>query len=87
MDQLQQQQQVPESAVFRTVFSYVLLILFVPVAAFFASKSLLFQLVLGLDASTSTLYAAGVAVVAVHASLGLYVVRAFREPEKGGKRD
>ena len=78
--------QLPESYLFRTVLYYVLLILVVPVAAFFASKSLLFGLILGLEPTTATICAAVVAVVAVHVTLGVYVARAFREP-KDGKRD
>ena len=77
---------LPESAIFRTVLYYVLLILVVPVAAFFVSKTVLFELVLRLESSTATICSAVVAVIAVHVTLGVYVARAFREP-KDGKRD
>ncbi|XP_037085401.1 vacuolar ATPase assembly integral membrane protein vma21-like [Pollicipes pollicipes] len=76
-----------EGAIFRTAFFYVFLILFVPVAAFFASRTVLFEAMLGLDTSTSTLYAAVVTVIVIHAVLGLYVTRAFSEAEKVGKKD
>ena len=78
--------QLSESVLFSTVLYYVLLILVVPVTAFFASKSVLFELVLRLEPSTATIYSAIVAVIAVHITLGVYVARAFREP-KDAKRD
>ena len=84
MDQLTPQ--LPESDLFRTVLYYVLLILVVPVFAFFASKTVLFELILRMEPSSATLYSAIVAVITVHVSLGMYVARAFREP-KDGKRD
>ena len=79
--------QYSETDVFRTAMFYVFLILFVPVAAFFSSRALLFDALLGMDTSTSTLYAAVVTVVVIHAVLGLYVMRAFREDKKGEKKD
>ena len=79
--------QYSETDVFRTALFYVFLILFVPVAAFFASRALVFDALFGLDTATSTLYAAVVTVVVIHAVLGLYVMRAFREDSKGAKKD
>jgi len=80
-------QQESDGAIFSTCLFYVFLTLVVPVAAFFASRNILFETVLGIDTNTSTLYAAIVAVIVVHLSLGAYVVRAFREPAKGVKKD
>lgn len=75
-----------EADIFKTVLFYVFLILFVPVAAFFVSRNIVFELVFSMDTSSSTLYAAAITVIVIHGVLGLFVMRAF-EDEKGAKRD
>lgn len=82
--QKQKQQQLQFSnldtlSTLRTCLFYAFLLLFVPVASFFVSRSLLFAGLLRWDSGDSTLYAVGVTVVTVHAALAAYLLRVLRD--------
>lgn len=67
---------------FQTVIKYCLFIIIVPVLSFFIVKILIFDSILRLEAVTSSVYSAVVAVVVLHVTLGLYIYRAYSETEK-----
>ncbi|XP_045459559.1 vacuolar ATPase assembly integral membrane protein VMA21 homolog [Melitaea cinxia] len=74
--------ELPDFQVFRTVIKYCLFIIIVPVLSFFVVKILLFDSLLRLEAVTSSVYSAVVAVVVLHVTLGLYIYRAYSETDK-----
>lgn len=55
---------------FGTVLFYCLLIILLPIAAFFTSKSFVFDGILKLESVKSNIYSACVAVFALHIALG-----------------
>jgi len=67
----------PDFQTFRTVFQYCFVIIVVPVASFFGTKSIVFDGVLGLSHVQSSVYSAIVTVVVLHIVLGAYIHRAF----------
>jgi len=67
----------PDLQTFRTVFQYCFIIIVVPVASFFGTKSIVFDGVLGLARVQSNVYSAIVTVVVLHIILGIYIHRAF----------
>lgn len=77
--------ELPDFQVFRTVIKYCLIIIIVPVAAFFLSKSILFDGILGVQPVTSSVYSAVVAVIVLHVTLGLYIYKAYGETDKPSK--
>lgn len=82
--------ELPDIQVFQTVIKYCLIIIVLPVFAFFTSKSVLFDGILRLEPITSSVYSAVVAVIVLHLALGLYIYRAYSEvdkPEKPVKKD
>ncbi|XP_023934276.1 vacuolar ATPase assembly integral membrane protein VMA21 homolog [Bicyclus anynana] len=74
--------ELPDFQVFQTVIKYCLFIIIVPVLSFFVVKILIFDSILKLEAVTSSVYSAVVAVVVLHVTLGLYIYRAYSESEK-----
>lgn len=77
--------ELPDFQVFRTVIKYCLVIIIVPVLSFFLVKSFLFDSLLQLEAVTSSVYSAVIAVIVLHVTLGLYIYRAYGEAEKAPK--
>ncbi|XP_053600275.1 vacuolar ATPase assembly integral membrane protein VMA21 homolog [Plodia interpunctella] len=79
--------ELPDFQVFQTVIKYCVVIIVLPVLAFFSSK-IVFD---GLDLApvTSSVYSAVVAVLVLHFALGLYIYRAYAEAEapKATKKD
>lgn len=73
------------------MIKYCLIIIVFPVLSFFLSKIVLFDGILRLAPVTSSVYSAVVAVVVLHVTLGLYIVKAYKEtdkaPEKAVKKD
>ncbi|XP_014678212.1 PREDICTED: vacuolar ATPase assembly integral membrane protein vma21-like [Priapulus caudatus] len=69
------------------LFFYSLLIIVVPVFLYFFSKFFIFEAVFLLSSQQSYIYAAIVAVVAVHAVLALFIWKAIAEDSKPIKRD
>ncbi|CAH2234173.1 vacuolar ATPase assembly integral membrane protein VMA21 homolog [Pararge aegeria] len=74
--------ELPDFQVFQTVIKYCLFIIIVPVLSFFVVKILIFDTILHLEPVTSSVYAAVVAVVVLHVTLGLYIYRAYSESDK-----
>nr|XP_034825607.1 vacuolar ATPase assembly integral membrane protein VMA21 homolog [Maniola hyperantus] len=74
--------ELPDFQVFQTVIKYCLFIIIVPVLSFFVVKILIFDSILRLEAVTSSVYSAVVAVVVLHVSLALYIYRAYSETDK-----
>ncbi|XP_046673024.1 vacuolar ATPase assembly integral membrane protein VMA21 homolog [Homalodisca vitripennis] len=64
-------------ALFKTILTYCVFILVLPVCTFFGSKFFLFDGILGLTAMNSNVYAAIVAVISLHFALGSYIFRAY----------
>uniref|UniRef100_A0A336LHA1 Vacuolar ATPase assembly integral membrane protein VMA21 homolog n=1 Tax=Culicoides sonorensis TaxID=179676 RepID=A0A336LHA1_CULSO len=64
---------------FKTVFFYCLLIILLPIAAFFLTKTYIFDGFLQLDTVKSNIYSAVAAVLALHFALGLYIYRAYSD--------
>lgn len=62
---------------FKTVLYHSVVILALPVIAFFASKVFLFDAILGLTNIRSNVYSAGVAVIVLHVALGAFIYRAY----------
>lgn len=54
-----------------------MMIIFLPVLSFFATKYILFDGVFSLTSVQSNIYAAVVAVIALHLALFLYIYRAY----------
>ncbi|XP_073965993.1 vacuolar ATPase assembly integral membrane protein VMA21 homolog [Choristoneura fumiferana] len=73
--------ELPDFQVFRTVIKYCLIIIIVPIISFFTSKIVLFDGLLRLDVTTSSVYSAVVAVLVLHVTLGLYIYKAYGEAE------
>ncbi|XP_063231912.1 vacuolar ATPase assembly integral membrane protein VMA21 homolog [Bacillus rossius redtenbacheri] len=75
-------------SVFTNVFFYCFNIIALPVASFFLSKTLVFDGLLQLTQTKSSVCSAVTAVVALHLALGLYIYKAYSGPDKPpSKRD
>ncbi|KAK5643919.1 hypothetical protein RI129_007764 [Pyrocoelia pectoralis] len=76
----------PDFSVFKTVFFYSVLILLLPVFAFFVSKLIVFDAFLsgvsGVSDTASNVTSAIIAVVVLHFALGLFIYKAYSDPEK-----
>jgi len=81
----QNKEEESEAVVFKTVLSYSLGILLVPIATFIFGKILFDGF--GWEITTSNVWAAIIAVVALHVMLGLFVYRIFYPPTKQIKKD
>ncbi|XP_063374608.1 vacuolar ATPase assembly integral membrane protein VMA21 homolog [Cydia amplana] len=84
--------ELPDFQVFQTVVKYCLVIIIVPVISFFTAKIVLFDSLLRLDITTSSVYSAVVAVLVLHVTLGLYIYKAYgttdtAPPAKPVKKD
>ncbi|XP_012234479.1 vacuolar ATPase assembly integral membrane protein VMA21 homolog [Linepithema humile] len=62
---------------FKTVLYHSVVILALPVIAFFTSKVFLFDGILGLTNIRSNVYSAGIAVLVLHVALGAFIYRAY----------
>ncbi|GAB0086061.1 hypothetical protein DMENIID0001_048340 [Sergentomyia squamirostris] len=71
----------PSSTVFFTVLFYCLLIIFLPILCFFGFKRFIFDGYFELSQVTSNIYAAVVAIIALHVALFFYIYRAYFEQE------
>ncbi|XP_012528921.1 vacuolar ATPase assembly integral membrane protein VMA21 homolog [Monomorium pharaonis] len=69
--------EVTELQAFKTVLYHSVVILALPVIAFFTSKIFLFDGILGLNNVSSNVYSAGVAVIVLHIALGVFIYRAY----------
>jgi hypothetical protein len=72
-------QEIPERQLFKTVFSYCILIIVAPVFTFFAVKIFLFETILNTDSVASNVSSAIAAVVVLHIALGLFIYRAYSD--------
>ncbi|XP_012287336.1 vacuolar ATPase assembly integral membrane protein VMA21 homolog isoform X2 [Orussus abietinus] len=81
--------ELPELRAFRIVFFHCLVIITLPVLSFFTSKIFLFDGLLGLDTIPSNVYAAGIAVIVLHAALGAFIYKAYfdTQPKISSKSD
>ncbi|XP_054268715.1 vacuolar ATPase assembly integral membrane protein VMA21 homolog [Macrosteles quadrilineatus] len=77
MYQQQQSSDSQDLALFRTVLTYCVFILALPICAFFASKFFLFDGILAMTTINSNVYSAVTAVVTLHLALGCYIYRAY----------
>ncbi|XP_052896364.1 vacuolar ATPase assembly integral membrane protein VMA21 homolog [Anopheles moucheti] len=84
-------EQRAEYRTFKTVFSYCILIIVLPVLTFFTSKHWLFDGLLQLSSVTSNIYSAVSAVVALHVALFLFIYKAYfaasNDSPDSGSRD
>ncbi|XP_065337310.1 vacuolar ATPase assembly integral membrane protein VMA21 homolog [Cloeon dipterum] len=69
---------LPERQMFKTVFSYCVLIIAAPVLTFFLAKYYFFDLMFG-DGVPSNVWSALSSVVVLHVALGLFIYRAYSE--------
>jgi len=77
-----------DASVFRNVLFYCSLILLLPLLAFFGTKSLVFEIMLGQQSTIGTnIVAAVVAVITLHLALGLFIYKAYFDEEKTRKND
>lgn len=77
-------------SVLKTLLFFTILMITLPIGLYFASKSLLFEDVLGYSSNDSYFYAAILAVLAVHVVLALFVYVAWNEGSRQwreGKQD
>ncbi len=76
---LDQQDSAAAGEVFGSVLYYCSLILFLPLVAFFVTRTVVLESVLGVEADSvsSNVSAAVVAVVVLHLALGLFIYRAY----------
>uniref|UniRef100_A0A182K891 Vacuolar ATPase assembly integral membrane protein VMA21 homolog n=1 Tax=Anopheles christyi TaxID=43041 RepID=A0A182K891_9DIPT len=70
-------EQRAEYRTFKTVFSYCILIIALPVLTFFTSKHWIFDQLFQLSSVTSNIYSAVSAVVALHGALFLFIYKAY----------
>ncbi|XP_043288434.1 vacuolar ATPase assembly integral membrane protein VMA21 homolog [Venturia canescens] len=68
---------LPELQVFKTVLYYCICIVAMPLVSFFVSKNFIFDGLLGLSSVQSNIWAAIVAIVALHIALGAFIYRAY----------
>ena len=77
-----------EMSMFKNGLFYTSLIIVLPLTAFFTTKSLVFEYMLGQQSTIGTnIVAAVVAVITLHLALGLYIYRAYFDDEKKNKAD
>ena len=69
--------EMTELQAFKTVLYHSVIILALPVIAFFTSKVFLFDGIFGLSNVPSNVYSAGVAVIVLHIALGAFIYRAY----------
>ncbi|XP_043476041.1 vacuolar ATPase assembly integral membrane protein VMA21 homolog [Leptopilina heterotoma] len=69
--------EVPEAQIFKTVLTYCLFIIALPIISFFTSKTLIFNSLLGVNSISSNVYAAGVAIIVLHVALGAFIYRTY----------
>ena len=75
--------QQSDGAVLKTVLFYSVLILLLPIASFFATKSVLFEWFLGQQATIGTnIVSAVVAVIVLHLALGLFIYKTCLDGDK-----
>ncbi|KAG5682352.1 hypothetical protein PVAND_011709 [Polypedilum vanderplanki] len=67
-------------SVFLTVFFYCILIILLPVLSFFGSKYV-FETFFDFSNVLNNIYAAVVAVINLHIALGLYLYKAYSQPD------
>ncbi|XP_029165166.1 vacuolar ATPase assembly integral membrane protein VMA21 homolog [Nylanderia fulva] len=82
--------EMTELQAFKTVLYHSVVILALPVIAFFTSKVFLFDGIFGLNNVPSNVYSAGVAVIVLHIALGAFIYRAYfddRSKTSAVKRD
>ncbi|ENN80392.1 vacuolar ATPase assembly integral membrane protein VMA21 homolog [Dendroctonus ponderosae] len=72
----------PQFTVFKTVLAYSAFILASPVIAFFVTKFLFFEGLLGISSTASNVWSAVLAVVVLHIALGMYIYRAYSDGDK-----
>ncbi|XP_013392266.1 vacuolar ATPase assembly integral membrane protein vma21-like [Lingula anatina] len=68
--------------VFKTLLTFTIMMITLPVGMYFVSKNMVFEGMLGVETSRALIYSAGVAVLMVHIILGLFIYVAWTE---GGK--
>uniref|UniRef100_A0A0K8TPH2 Vacuolar ATPase assembly integral membrane protein VMA21 homolog n=1 Tax=Tabanus bromius TaxID=304241 RepID=A0A0K8TPH2_TABBR len=71
---------------FKIVLFYCLLIIFMPIVTFFATKSFIFDGYLELNTISSNIFSAISAVISLHIALGLYIYRAYFEAKTSDKK-
>ena len=76
--------QQSDGAVFKTVLFYSVLILLLPIASFFATKSVFFEWFLGQATIGTNIVSAVVAVIVLQLALGLFIYKAYFD---GGRKD
>jgi len=81
----QNKEEESEAAVFQVVLTYSLGILLVPVITFISLQYSFDGL--GFESTASNVWAAIIAVIALHVMLGLFVYRIFYPPTKQIKKD
>lgn len=74
--------ELPDYQVLRTVFSYCLIIITLPVFSFFVTKLVIFELIFKLEGVQGNVYSAVVAVVVLHVTLGMYIYKAYDQSER-----
>ncbi|XP_076320299.1 vacuolar ATPase assembly integral membrane protein VMA21-like [Tachypleus tridentatus] len=65
----------------KALLFYSILMITLPVAAFFCTQALIFQL-FGIPPGEGYLYATAVSVIVIHVILGLFVYEAFTEDDR-----
>ncbi|KAL1506722.1 hypothetical protein ABEB36_006029 [Hypothenemus hampei] len=73
----------PQFTVFKTVLAYSVFILVSPVLTFFVTKFIFFEGFLGISSTSSNVWSAVLAVVMLHIALGLYILKAYSEADRG----
>ncbi|XP_031340195.1 vacuolar ATPase assembly integral membrane protein VMA21 homolog [Photinus pyralis] len=73
-------------SIFKSVFFYSILILLLPVVAFFVSKLIVFDAMFSKSDTASNVTSAIIAVVVLHGALGLFIYKAYSDPEKGREK-
>lgn len=70
-------QESAEFQVFKTVLTYALAIIIIPLMSFFMSRMIVFDVLFGMSSISSNVSAAIVAVLALHGALGAFIYRAY----------
>ncbi|KAK0166619.1 hypothetical protein PV327_004111 [Microctonus hyperodae] len=66
-----------EFQVFKTVLTYSLVIIIMPIMSFFVSRMIVFDALFGMSGTSSNVSAAIVAVLVLHGALGAFIYRAY----------
>jgi len=70
-----------EGSAMKAMLVFTIMMVILPIFSYFASKSIIFEGLLGMATTSSYFYAAVVAIAVVHVILGMFIYVAWTEEE------